>query len=110
MSYMWLSARDDDGVPLAYRRPRRGTITVEFVGGGWSLASDLLYGAAVSRTALYPYDRRIPMYRIDGRLTVAVFDFRLIVHGRNLTEYSYTDIERNLSPPREWVLSLERSW
>jgi len=109
-SYMWLSARDDAGVPLAYRRPKRGTVTAELVGGWWSLAADLLYGAAISRTALYRYERRIPMYRLDGRLTLEVLGQRVIVHGRNLTDYVWTDIERNLTPPREWGISIERSW
>jgi len=109
-SYLWLSAEDDAGVPLAYRRPRSGSLTVEVVGGWWSLAADCLYGAAVMRTAIYQYERRIPMYRLDGRLTIEFLGQRLIVQGRNLTEYSWTDIERNLTPPREWVISLERSW
>ena len=109
-SYLWLSAEDDTGVPLAYRRPRRGTVTVELTGGGWSLAADFLYGAAIMRTALFRYERRIPMYRLDGRLMVEILGQRLIIHGRNLTEYCWTDIERNLTPPREWVISLERSW
>jgi outer membrane receptor protein involved in Fe transport len=109
-SYLWLSARDENGVQLAYRRPRRGTATVELVGGWWSLAADLLYGGAIGRTALYRYERRIPMYRLDGRLTLEVLGQRLIVQGRNLTRYVWTDIERNLTPPREWSLSIERSW
>jgi len=109
-SYLWLLAEDDAGVPLAYRRPRSGNVTMEVVGSWWSLAADCLYGAAVTRTAIYQYERRIPMYRLDGRLTIEFLGQRLIVQGRNLTEYSWTDIERNLTPPREWVISLERSW
>ncbi len=109
-SYLWLSAEDDVGVPLAYRRPRSGKMTVEVVGDGWSVAADFLYGAAVARTALFRYERRIPMYRLDGRISVEFLGQRLIVHGRNLTEYAWTDIERNLTPPREWIISLERSW
>lgn len=110
MSYMWLSTRDDKGVPLAYRRPRRGSITLELRGDLWSLASDLIYGAAMRRIAVYRFERRLPMYRLDGRLIVRVLGMRVILQGRNLTQYCYTDIERNLSPPREWLLSLERSW
>ena len=85
-------------------------MTVEVVGDGWSVAADFLYGAAVARTALFRYERRIPMYRLDGRIAIELFGQRLIVHGRNLTEYAWTDIERNLTPPREWIISLERSW
>lgn len=110
-SYLWLSTRSlDDGRRLAYRRPRRGSLTVEVLGGWWSLAADLLYGATVDRTAMYEYDRRIPFYRMDTRFSVRLTGMRIIVQVRNLTEYAYTDIERNLSPPREWLMSLEWSW
>ena len=108
---LWLSARDlDDGRRLAYRRPRRAALTLEVVGGGWSLAADLLYGATVSRTAVYEYERRNPFYRVDGRFSADLMGARVIIQARNLTEYAYTDIERNLSPPREWLVSLEWSW
>jgi hypothetical protein len=83
---------------------------VEVLGGWWSLAADLLYGATVDRTAMYEYDRRIPFYRMDTRFSVRLTGMRIIVQVRNLTEYAYTDIERNLSPPREWLMSLEWSW
>lgn len=110
-SYLWLSARNlDDGRVLAYRRPKRGTITVEVTGSWWSIATDLLYGATIGRTAVYEYDQRVPFYRVDGRLSARFKGMRVIVQGRNLTEYSYTDIERNISPPREWLMSLEWSW
>lgn len=111
VSYLWLSTRDlKEGRRLAYRRPRRGSVTVEVMGKWWSLAADWLYGATVDRTAMYAYDRRIPLYRLDGRFSVQLKGVRIIVQGRNLTEYYYTEIERNLSPPREWLMSLEWSW
>jgi outer membrane receptor protein involved in Fe transport len=110
-SYLWLSTRNlDNGSVLAYRRPKQGSITVEVMGSWWSFATDLLYGATMGRTAVYVNDRRIPFYRIDGRLSARFKGMRVIMQGRNLTEYSCTDIERNLSPPREWLISLEWSW
>jgi hypothetical protein len=59
---------------------------------------------------LYPYDRRVPQRRLDGRLALSAAGLRLVIQGNNLTRYAYTDIERNLSAPREWLVTLERSW
>ncbi len=110
-SHTWLSARDlEDDQPLAYRRPRQGTVTVEVTGGFWTLGADWRYGATVDRVQLYPYDRRVPQRRLDGRLALSVAGLRLVIQGNNLTQYAYTDIERNLSAPREWLVTLERSW
>jgi outer membrane receptor for ferrienterochelin and colicins len=110
-AHTWLSARDlDDGRPLAYRRPRQGTVTVELGGGLWTLGADWRYGATVDRVQLYPYDRRVPQRRLDGRLALSAAGLRLVIQGNNLTRYAYTDIERNLSAPREWLVTLERSW
>jgi iron complex outermembrane receptor protein len=110
-SYLWLTAKNlDTGEPLDYRRPKRGTLTAELVGDHWMMGIDWLYGARVERVGVYPYDRRVPLRRLDARFGIEALGARLTLHGRNLTEYAYTDIERNLSAPREWVISLERSW
>jgi len=109
-TYLWLSARDiGNSEPLAYRRPRRGSGTIEVRGGAWRLATDLIYGAPVSRLGVYPFDRRLPRYRLDARVSRAVGSLRLTLHGHNLTNYAVTEIERNLTAPREWLLSIEWS-
>jgi outer membrane receptor protein involved in Fe transport len=109
-TYLWLSARDlDSGRPLAYRRPRRGSGTVEMRAGEWRLAADLLYGAPVSRYAVYAFDRRISSWRLDARVSRTLLGLRVTLHGRNLTNYAATDIERNLTAPREFLLSIEWS-
>ncbi len=110
-SHLWLKSRDlDRDVPLQYRRPRSGSLVLEVLGKGWVVAADWLYGDTIQRVGVYPYDRRGPFRRLDGRFSVEALGMRWILHGRNLTGYAYTDIERNLSPPREWIISLERSW
>jgi len=83
---------------------------VEYRDGPWRLSADLLYGDRIERVGIYAYDRRVPLRRLDGRLALEALGAVWTLHGRNLTEYAYTEIERNLSPPREWVISVERHW
>ncbi len=68
------------------------------------------YGHRIDRVGIYVYDRRVPLRRLDGRITLTVLGANWTLLGRNLTEFAYTEIERNLSPPREWMLSVTRSW
>jgi len=109
--HLWLSARDlDRGLPLAYRRPSQGSLTAEARSGAWLFGGDLLYGDRIDRVGIYVYDRRVPLRRLDGRITLTALGANWTLLGRNLTEFAYTEIERNLSPPREWMLSVTRSW
>ena len=59
---------------------------------------------------VYPFERRNALWRVDARISARALGMRWTLQSRNLTRYAYTVIERNLSAPREWMVSVERTW
>lgn len=111
LSLLWLSARDrESGASLSYRRPFQAALTLQARPGPLRTGLDIRYGRRMDAVTVYPFERRNDLWRVDGRVSVDIAGMRWTLQSRNLTRYVYTVIERNLSAPREWILSVERTW
>ncbi|MFO7769413.1 MAG: TonB-dependent receptor [bacterium] len=111
LSLLWLRARErGSGEPLAYRRPFQAALTLERDRGPLRAGLDVRWGRRMESVTVYPFERRNDLWRVDGRLSADAAGMRWTLQSRNLTRYVYTVIERNLSAPREWMLTVERTW
>jgi len=111
IGYTFMQPEDlDTGEDLAYR-PRH-----LFTAGGtvrfliFEAGLDYRYISRLERVKVYPNDDRVDQKIWDARLSTALYDFGLAFNVNNALQYNYLQIERNLSPVRNYVFTISRQF
>ena len=85
-----------------------GTIATDY--WGWQLAVDYRYLSRYEEVSVYCKDARVPVRVWTARLDKTVRGVSLSLKVNNLTQYYYTEFERNMSPPRNFTLTARRKF
>ena len=105
----------DDFVHMPSRvlpyRPKHiltGTVSVTYL--GWQLAFDYRYLSRYEEVSAYCKDARVPIRDWTARLEKEVRGITFSMKVDNLTQYYYTEFERNMSPPRNFTMSIRKKF
>ncbi len=73
-------------------------------------ALDYRYMSRFEEVSAYCHDARVPVRVWTARLSAHWRGFRLALRAQNLTQYYYTEFERNMSAPRNYTFTLQRKF
>ncbi|MGH7494158.1 MAG: TonB-dependent receptor [bacterium] len=94
-----------DGDPLTYRPEFIAYVTPSLHLGAFSLEADYSYASTVA-VQLFINDQRVPKKQLDGRLLYRWSNLTLQFAVRNLLQYYYAQVERNLNEVRSFSMGL----
>jgi iron complex outermembrane receptor protein len=86
----------ESGRTLIYRRKVVVSAVPTLRIGSFELGARYLYGSRVEEVEIYPLDQRVPQKQLDARLTYRLRGLELSLEVRNVLNYHYTHIERNM--------------
>ena len=105
--YTWLDHEDlDTGKPLPYRSDHRVVAGGELKIGRFTLGLDYRYASRHREVVIFKDDERVPMHVTDARIQADFGKMSLSVESKNLRNYHYTLRQRQLEPPRHFLLTL----
>lgn len=86
----------ETGRTLIYRRKVVLNLLPSVNVGPVEIGARYLYGSRVDEVEIYPLDQRVPQKQLDSFLTWRWGNFEISFEVRNLLNYHYTQIERNM--------------
>jgi len=119
LGYTYIDAKDLTSDQVLEYRPRHlltSSLTLNYrlslnynnyhLGADLQFGVDFRYVSRLERVKVFKMDERVPQYVVDLRAVSAFKTFALAVKVDNLLQYYYTEVERNLAPPRSYTLTL----
>jgi outer membrane receptor protein involved in Fe transport len=94
-----------DGDPLTYRPDFIAYVTPSLHLGAFSLEADYSYASTVA-VQLFINDQRVPKKQLDARLLYNWSNLTLQFAVRNVLQYYYAQVERNLNEVRSFSMGL----
>ncbi len=108
LGYVFTEADDlESGEPLMYRPDHSVTASLSF--NYWmnnSISVDYVYESQVEQLGYYLNDQRVPKSVVDISHKFVYKNMSLNLRVKNLFEYNYTTIERNMAAPRNYNAKL----
>ena len=97
-----------EGDLLSYRPRLIAYLSPSFNFGPLSLQADYFFASKLTReqVQLYKDDQRVPKKVLDMRLLYRWQGLAAQLAVRNLLQYSYTQVERNINEPRNFAIGL----
>ncbi len=71
---------------------------------------DYRYISRIEKVKVYPNDDRVAQKIWDARISTKLYDFGIAFNVNNLFQYNYLQIERNMSPMRNYVFTISRQF
>lgn len=71
---------------------------------------DYRYMSRIEQVKVYPNDDRVSTNIWDARISTSLYDFGLAFNVNNVFQYNYLQIERNMSPMRNFVFTITRQF
>jgi outer membrane receptor protein involved in Fe transport len=93
---------------LAYRPRHLWTSGITLSYSIFEAGIDFRYISRLEKVKVYAKDDRVPQKVWDGRVTANISGLMLSLNINNLFQYNYTQVERNIAPPRNFVLTVSR--
>jgi len=100
----------DTGETLAYRPRHLFTSGLTFNYFIFEAGIDFRYISRLEKVKVYPKDDRVAQKVWDGRVTANISGLMLTFNINNMFQYNYTQVERNIAPPRHFVLTAKREF
>jgi len=109
LGYTYMDPVDlDTKETLAYRPRHLWTSGVTLSYSIFEAGIDFRYISRLEKVKVYAKDDRVPQKVWDGRVTANISGLMLSLNINNLFQYNYTQVERNIAPPRNFVLTVSR--
>ncbi len=109
IGYTYMDPIDrDTGEILAYRPRHLLTSGINLSYSIFELGLDYRHISRLERVKVYPNDDRVAQKIWDARISTNVLGFQAAFNINNLLQYNYLQIERNMAPVRNFVLTLSR--
>lgn len=92
--------------PLAYRPQQLLTFSLNFDLGNIEAGVDYRFVSRLDSVKVYPDEDRVPQKVLDSRLNCHVGKITIAVKINNLLNYNYAQIERNMAPMRNYIMTI----
>ena len=107
ISYTLLDPQDiTTGKTLAYRPKHLLSCSINFNYRAFQTGLDYRYVSRLDTVKVYPTDDRVAQKVLDGRVSYTFNQLTVSANINNMLNYNFTQVERNLAPIRNYVLSL----
>ncbi len=111
LSYTYMDPiNTDTKTTLAYRPHHLFISGLTYNYSIFEAGIDFRYISRVEVVKLYPLDDRVAQKVWDFRLSSTISGFKFALNINNMFQYFYTQVEKNIEPPRHYVLSLSREF
>ncbi|NIR49367.1 TonB-dependent receptor [candidate division KSB1 bacterium] len=113
VSYIYVDPRDlDTDALLTYRPQHLLTASLTWRPDIFEFGVDFRFASRLKeeQVEVFPEDPRVATKVFDARAGVALRNFTVMLNVENLTQYRYTQVERNLEPLRQFSLTVQRDF
>lgn len=93
--------------PLQYRPRFIAFVTPSLSWGAWTLEADYRFASRLEVVRVYPDDQRVVQKQLDARFLYRLNRLTAQVAVRNLLNYNYAQIERNMNEVRNFAVGLQ---
>lgn len=107
VSYTLLDPKDvSTGKTLAYRPEHTLSLSVNLNYGNFETGIDYRYVSELDTVKVYPDEDRVPQKVFDTRAAYQFGNYTIALNVNNVFNYNYAQVERNLAPIRNYVVTL----
>lgn len=104
----WMDPRDLTlDAPLQYRPRFIAFVTPSLSWGAWTLEADYRFASRLEVVRVYPGDQRVVQKQLDARFLYRLNRLTAQVAVRNVLNYNYAQIERNMNEVRNFAVGLQ---
>jgi iron complex outermembrane receptor protein len=104
----WMDPRDLMlDAPLQYRPRFIAYVTPSLSLGPFTAEADYRYASRMELVRVYPEDQRVPQKQLDARLLYRWKDLTAQFAVRNVLNYNYAQIERNMNEVRNFAVGVQ---
>ncbi|UCE07338.1 MAG: TonB-dependent receptor [bacterium] len=109
LGYTYMDPVDlDTKETLAYRPRHLWTSGLTLTYSVFEAGIDFRYISRLEKVKVYEKDDRVPQKVWDWRISANIVGIMLSLNVNNLFQYNYTQVERNIASPRNYVLTVSR--
>ncbi len=107
VSYTMLDPEDvSTGKTLAYRPEHTLSLSFNLNLGNFETGLDYRYVSELDTVKVYPDEERVPQKVFDTRAAYHFGNYSISLNVNNIFNYNYAQVERNLAPIRNYVVSV----
>lgn len=111
LGYTYMDPIDlDTKETLAYRPRHLFVAGLSLSYSNFEVGMDYRYISRLEKVSVSSQDDRVPQKVGDFRISTNISGLRLALNVNNLFQYNYTQIEKNIAPPRHVVFTVNREF